>query len=103
MNNFECSLEKAKKLLEQDETVQEFFRLQKIVQNDSYLNQLDNEIHQHQKDMCANKNNDEIYFKEKSLYESKLAEFQSNPMVANYFEIKDEVSMLLNQMKEILQ
>ncbi len=103
MNEFENQLEKCKELLYQEPVVQEYFRLKRIVQNDKNLVRLDQEIHQHQHKMCIHKNDDEIYLKEKSLYDAKMNEFKSNPMVENYFQIREEVYELLSEIKEILE
>ena len=103
MDEIEASLKRIKELLLEEDVVQEYFRLKKIVDNDAHLKTLDEEIHQHQKLMCLNKENDELYAREKSLYEEKLNEFQNNPVVANYFQVKEEVRNLLMEMKEILQ
>ena len=103
MDEIEASLKRIKGLLLKEDVVQEYFRLKKIVDHDAHLKALDEEIHQHQKLMCLNKENDELYAREKKLYEEKLSEFQNNPVVSNYFQVKEEVRDLLMEMKEILQ
>lgn len=103
MDEIEASLKRIKGLLLEEDVVQEYFQLKKIVDNDAHLKTLDEEIHHHQKLMCLNKDNDELYAREKKLYEEKLSEFQNNPVVSNYFQVKEEVRDLLMEMKEILQ
>ena len=103
MSEFETQLEKCQKLLYDEPVVKEYFRLRKIVQSDAELVQLDKEIHQHQRMMCVHKEDNEIYLKEKKLYDEKLAQFKSNPLVENYFQVRDEVYELLNEVKEILE
>lgn len=103
MNEFENELERCKNLLYDEEIVKEYFRLKNIVQSNPKLVALDKEIHQHQHLMCIHKNDDNIYLNEKKLYEEKMKEFKENPMVENYFQVREEVYALLNEVKEILE
>ncbi len=103
MNEFESQLEKCQKLLYDEPIVKEYFRLKKIVQSNPELVRLDKEIHQHQNLMCVHKNDDEIYQNEKRVYDEELAQFKSNPLVENYFQVREEVYALLNEAREILE
>ena len=103
MNEFETQLEKCQKLLYDEPVVKEYFRLKKIVQSDSELVKLDKEIHQHQNLMCIHKDDEEIYQNEKRIYDEQLVQFKSNPLVENYFQVREEVYALLNEVKEILE
>lgn len=103
MNEFETQLEKCRKLLYDEPIVKEYFRLKHIVQSDKNLVSLDKEIHQHQRLMCIHKNDDEIYQNEKNLYDEKMSMFKANPLVENYFQVREEVYALLNEIKEILE
>ena len=103
MNEFENKLERCKNLLYEEEIVKEYFRLKNIVQSNPKLVALDQEIHQHQHLMCIHKDDDNIYLNEKNLYEEKMKEFKENPMVENYFQVREEVYALLNEVKEILE
>lgn len=103
MNEFESQLEKCQKILYDEPIVKEYFRLKKIVQSNSELVRLDKEIHQHQSLMCVHKNDDEIYQNEKRIYDEELAQFKSNPLVENYFQVREEVYVLLNEVREILE
>ena len=103
MSGFERQLDKCQKLLYDEPIVKEYFRLKKIVQSDEELVRLDKEIHQHQNLMCVHKNDDAIYQNEKKLYEEQLAQFKSNPLVENYFQVREEVYALLTEVKEILE
>ena len=53
--------------------------------------------------MSTNINNDEIYFKEKEIYESKLNQYNNHPLIINFNNTKDEVASLLQQIEQILQ
>lgn len=103
MSEFETQLNKCQKLLYDEPVVKEYFRLKKIVQSDEELVQLDKDIHHHQQMMCVHKNDNEIYLREKKLYDEKLAKFKSNPLVENYFQVREEVYALLNEVKEIIE
>ena len=103
MTDFENQLDICQKLLYDEPIVKEYFRLKNIVQNDSKLSRLDKEIHQHQHLMCIHKNDEEIYRNEKRIYDAQMAEFKSNPLVENYFQVREEVFSLLNEVKEILE
>ena len=102
MDKIEESLQKVKKELFNNPSVKEYFRLKDIVKNDKTINELNKEIKLHQKLMCQNKNNDEIYFKEKELYESNLKLLESNPIYVNFNEIKEEVNVLLVEVRDTL-
>lgn len=103
MNEFEKQLDKCQKLLYDEPIVKEYFRLKKIVQSDAELVRLDKEIHQHQNLMCVYKDDENIYQNEKKIYDEQLAQFKSNPLVENYFQVREEVYALLNEVKEILE
>ena len=103
MTDFENQLDICQKLLYDEPIVKEYFRLKNIVQNDSKLSRLDKEIHQHQHLMCIHKNDEVIYQNEKKIYDEQMTEFKSNPLVENYFQVREEVFSLLNEVKEILE
>jgi len=103
MNDFEKCLEQTKTELFNQPIVKEYFHLKEIFQNDLELQKLDQEVRFHQKKMCENQDNDEIYFLEKKLYEEKLKEFNENPIVQNLLEVKQEVFQLLKQAEEVLK
>ena len=52
--------------------------------------------------MCRNKDNDEVYFKEKTIYEELKQKFNNNPVLINYQIAKDEVFSLLVDIKKLL-
>ena len=52
--------------------------------------------------MCRNKDNNEIYFKEKEKYEELKNKLDSNPILINYKIAKDEVFSLLVDIKKLL-
>lgn len=102
MSNFDRLLQESKEELMSIECVQEFLRLKKVVENDLYLKNLDKEMRIHQKKMCENQDNDEIYLKEKSLYESCKNTIESNPAWQNFQAVKEEVYSILVEIKNLL-
>lgn len=103
MKSVEEALQDVKEELLKDPLVEEYFRLKSIIENDENLTKLDKEVRDHQKKMCESMSNEEIYLKEKALYEKKNEELLSNPIYQNYQNVKEEVISLLNQIKETLQ
>ena len=102
MNNIDELLKEVKEKIDNEECVKEYFRLKKIIESDEELASLDKEVRFHQKEMCRYENNDEIYFKEKKLYEDSLAKLETNPIYLNFIEIKKEVNALLKEVAEVL-
>ena len=102
MNNIDELLSSLKEELYNEECVKEYFYYKKIVENDPSIKELDEQVRFHQKEMCKNKDNDEIYFKEKAIYEELKAKFDNNPILINYQIAKDEVFSLLVDIKKLL-
>ena len=102
MNKIDELLSSLKKELYNEECVKEYFYYKKLVENDPGIKVLDEQVRFHQKEMCKNKDNDEIYFKEKEIYEELKKQFDSNPVLINYQIVKDEVFSLLVDIKKLL-
>ena len=103
MNKVNDALLDVKNELYSDPIVQEYFRLLNLIKNDEYLTKLDKEMRDHQKKMCENMNNDDVYLKEKEAYEASLNELKSNPLYLNFKTVEEEVINLLNEVKDTLQ
>ena len=95
MNDIDKLLKEVEDKINNEECVKEYFRLKKIVEEDEELIALDKDIRFHQKEMCKHEDEDEIYFKEKKLYEDGLAKLDANP-------IKKEVNSLLKEIAGVL-
>jgi len=102
MNNLEELLNKVNDEILNEECVKEYFHLKKIIESDQQILDLEKKAQEHQKLMCQNKNNDEIYFKEKALYEKYTSELESNPIIQNFNFIKKEVNSLLIDIRDFL-
>ena len=102
MNKIDELLSSLKKELYNEECVKEYFYYKKLVENDPDIKVLDEQVRSHQKEMCKNKDNDEIYFKEKEIYEELKKQFDGNPVLINYQIVKDEVFSLLVDIKKLL-
>lgn len=102
MNNFEACLKALKSELLKQNCVQEYLYYKEIFNKDFSIKKLDEEVRFHQRLMCKNKDNDEIYFKEKAIYEELKSQFDNNPILNNYLVAKQEVVSLLVDIKNIL-
>lgn len=103
MNKIDSLLSDIKKELHSEPCVQEYLRLKSILEKDEDLSKLDKEVKLHQRAMCGNRSNKEVFEKEKDLYEKASKEFDSNPVVINYKNVKEEVYALLEEVKEALE
>ena len=102
MNKLDELISSFKEELYNEECVKEYFYYKNLVESDPTIKELDEQVRFHQKEMCRNKDNDEIYFKEKEIYEELKKQFDSNPVLINYQIAKDEVFSLLVDIKNIL-
>lgn len=102
MTNFEKLLDEVKSQIMDEVCVKEYFALKHALDNDKDIQKLDKEMKAHQKKMCENEDNDEIYLEEKSLYESCKKELENNPVWINFQTVKEEVYSLLVEIKTLL-
>ena len=102
MSNFDELLSSLKEELYNEDCVKQYFYYKNLVENDKSIKALDEEMRLHQKEMCRNKDNNEVYFKEKELYEEFKNKLENNPIVVNYKIAKDEVFSLLVDIKNLL-
>ena len=102
MNKLDELLSSFKEALYNEVCVKEYFYYKNLVESDTSIKELDEQVRFHQKEMCRNKDNDETYLKEKALYEKLKAKFDQNPVLVNYQIAKDEVFSLLVDIKHIL-
>ena len=102
MNNLDELLSSLKKELYNEECVKEYFYYKNLVEKDDSIKEIDEQVRFHQKEMCKNKDNDEVYFKEKDIYEELKNKLDQNPILVNYQIAKDEVFSLLVDIKHIL-
>ena len=102
MNSFDELISSLKEELYNEECVKEYFYYKQIVENDSSIKELDEQVRFHQKEMCRNKDNDEVYFREKAIYEELKRKFDNNPVLINYQIARDEVFSLLVDIKKLL-
>ena len=102
MTNIDEVLNELKKELFNETCVKEYFYYKDLLEKDETIKKLDEDVRFHQKEMCRNKDNNEIYFKEKALYEELKSKLESNPILINYQIAKEEVFSLLVDIKHIL-
>ena len=102
MSDFDKTLNEFKEELFNEQCVKEYFYYKNLVDKDESIKELDVEVHFHQKEMCKNKDNNELYFKEKALCEELKSKLDNNPILINYQIAKEEVFSLLVDIKHIL-
>ena len=102
MTNLDELLSSIKSELLKEECVQNYFYYKNLVENDPDIKKLDEDIRFHQKEMCKNKDNNDVYFKEKAIYEDLRKRFDENPILINYQIAKEEVFSLLVDIKNLL-
>ena len=73
MTNLEKTLNEFKEELFNEQCVKEYFYYKNLVEKDESIKKLDEEVRFHQKEMCKNKDNNDVYFKEKALYHFHIA------------------------------
>lgn len=102
MNKIDELISSISEELKQEECVKQYFYCKNIVEKDEELKKLDSEVRFHQKEMCKNKNNHDVFEKEKALYEELKNKLDKNPILINYQIAKDEVFSLLVDIKNVL-
>ena len=102
MNRIDELLSSLKEELQNEECVKQYFYYKNLVDNDPSLKELDEQVRFHQKEMCRNKDNNDVYFKEKAIYEELKNKLDNNPILINYQIARDEVFSLLVDIKNLL-
>ena len=102
MDKLDELLSSLKEELNNEECVKEYLYYKKMVENDSSIKELDEQVRFHQKEMCKYKDDNERYFQEKAIYEDLKKKFDSNPVLINYQIAKEEVFSLLVDIKKLL-
>ena len=102
MNRIDELLSSLKEELQNEECIKQYFYYKNLVEKDASLKALDEEVRFHQKEMCRNKDNNEVYFKEKAIYEELKNKLDQHPILINYQIAKDEVFSFLVDIKNLL-
>ena len=103
MTEVDKLLQNAKENLYQNEVVKEYFRLAGIIKNDAELLSLEQNMKVHERGMTINMDNDEVYFKEKELFEKYKSEIEQNPIYIDFKNVEEEVFALLLEVKRALE
>ena len=103
MTEVDKLLQNAKENLYQNEVVKEYFRLAEIIKNDAELLSLEQNMKVHERGMTLNMDNDEVYFKEKELFEKYKSEIEHNPIYIDFKNVEEEVFALLLEVKRALE
>lgn len=103
MNEIETILESIKDEINNEPCIKEYYRLKKIIKSDVQLSKLDSDIKSLQKKMCENRKNDSPFSSLKKEYDSKVAEFETNPLIIDFKISEEEVKKYLYEIKEVLE
>lgn len=102
MNKIDELLSSLKDDILNEDCVKQYFYYKNIIENDESIKALDKEMKFHQKEMCKNSKNSDVYLKEKRIFEDLKKKFDSNPVLINYQIAKEEVLSLLVDIKTLL-
>ncbi len=103
MSDFDIALEQLKNVLYDNEIIKNYLATKKIIENNTEINSLINELRNHQRLMCKNVNDDEKYLLEKEKYLTVQDELNSNPLYQNFLNLQNEVSALLKEVRDYLK
>lgn len=103
MSDFDIALEQLKNVLYDNEIIKNYLATKKLIENNTEINSLINELRNHQRLMCKNVNDDEKYLLEKEKYLTVQDELNSNPLYQNFLNLQNEVSALLKEVRDYLK
>lgn len=88
-----------------EEEVKRIHELEKIIDNDEGLNKSFSEIKQIQRKMVLAKSKGELkaYKEYKDLYNDKLSSFKDLPSVSEYFDLLEEVDLVLVNVSKTIE
>ena len=102
MTDLEKKLQEVHSILFDEPLVKEYLSLKKQIESSEYLSSLQKEIIIHEKEMTKNVNDDDIYFKEKEIYEDLKSKFDNDPLIINFKNVSEELLDILNEVKQVL-
>lgn len=88
-----------------EEEVKRIHELEKIIDNDEGLNKSFSEIKQIQRKMVLAKSKGDLssYKEFKELYNSKLSSFKDLPSISEYFDLLEEVDLVLVNVSKTIE
>lgn len=88
-----------------EEEVKRIHELEKIIDNDEGLNKSFSEVKQIQRKMVLAKSKGELkaYKEYKDLYNDKLSSFKDLPSVSEYFDLLEEVDLVLVNVSKTIE
>ena len=101
MNEIEAKLSQVKDALHQIPEIKEFFKLREEIIANQELAVLDEKIRLAQRGMGEHLN-DEKYQTYREEYDALTSIYEAHPLIINYRQLKEAVTLILSQMKDIL-
>ena len=102
MTDLEKNLQEVHSILFDEPLVKEYLSLKKQIESSEYLSSLQKEIIIHEKEMTKNANDEEVYFKEKEIYEDLKSKFDNDPLIINFKNVSEDLLYILNEVKQVL-
>lgn len=103
MSEIDSLLILIKEDINKEPCVQEYLRLKNVIENDSELKKLSEDIKFYQKEMCKNHHNSRLYQENKKIYDSLVQKYNSHPICINYELAKEELKNFLLEIKEVIE
>lgn len=102
-SEFDIALEQLKNVLYENDVIKNYLKTKKALENNNEIQELLSELRKHQRLMCKNVNNDEIYSFEKEKYLAIKEELNLNPLYQNFTNLQNEVDVLLKEVRDYLK
>lgn len=103
MSDFETSLLSVKEALFDNNIIKSFLELNEQIKKDETIQNLLKSQKDAQHKMCKFVDNDEQYLKYKNDFINCSKQLESNPLYANFMNVKEEAFSLLEEVKEALE
>ncbi len=98
----ELALQINRQLLAED-LIKEYLKLEEKVANKYDLVQIEKDIKELQKIVVASKNQNDDFNSYEQMYQDKLNQFNDNPLLANYLNLKEEVNNYLQMIATMIK
>ena len=93
------------KLIEENESVQRYKQIEKVINKDKTLKIRNNQLKSDQKQLINAKeiNKTQAILKFQEEHDQLLEEIESYPLMAEYLELQDEINQMLKTVVEIIE
>lgn len=99
-NDLKKSIDSYVEAFLEQKIVQQYFLLEKEINNSQEIANLRENLKQVQKNLALSISDEEEHQKCLTIYNNALEEFNNNPLIANYNLLKEEIYLKLKQLEE---